>query len=545
MPNVFSLIKEENTPLLEIGYNDENIYIYNKKNKKKYSISSFDLIQQQTCPKCGKNIHIYKCKSINQKKLELECDCSNNKENEIPSPIEFICLEHKSKYEYYCFHCEKNLCQKCYKFHKNHEIINLNKILINQNEYIENINKIEKKILEMDSILNDFNKENNNINISFRNKIKEFKKIVEISKMVFLIYCRQLQSKELKYEIIQNVYNLSNFNNINFNLKKDEKNNYLKLNEISKFIKDFRILRETTEKKYQKPISQRECFVLKDHKDVIQCLLLLHDERLASASNDGSIIIYNNHLQKNFTINIHDREVYNIIENKSNDIISCSADRKICVIQLFNNTYLVKQVIKSHYDQVIHIREFSNLNLYSTSLDKSIKIWGKKKSSYQLITTLKTKDKIYSILELKNNKEFVCLEGEKNVVFYDIFNLTQKNEFTLRDVKISGWTNAICLIDENLLAIGGLNKIILYNISIHEISKTIYTESQIICIKKLGDNIFCGDVSGNLSQWKLNKEDLVLFDEKKKAHQNKIATIVQFENGIVSGSNDCNIKIWE
>ena len=34
MPNVFSLIKEENTPLLEIGYNDENIYIYNKKNKK-------------------------------------------------------------------------------------------------------------------------------------------------------------------------------------------------------------------------------------------------------------------------------------------------------------------------------------------------------------------------------------------------------------------------------------------------------------------------------------------------------------------------------
>ena len=537
---------KDDIPLLEIRYDDENNYINNKKNNKRYSPFSLDLIQQQKCPKCGKKIYNYK--SINVKKLEQLCDCSKNKENELQCSILCTCLEHNLKYKYYCNQCEKNLCQKCNELHKKHETINLNKILINMKEYKDKIYNFQKNILEMErnfeKIINDFNKEINNLKKSFDNKIKECKKILEISTIVFFIYARQLISKELKYEIIQNVKNLSNFNNISYNLKKDETNYFLKLNEISKFIKEFNILQQTSEKKFQKTISQRDSFIIKDHTDVIQCLLILHDERLVSTSNDGLIIIYNNHFQKHFTINIHDREVYNIIENKSNDIISCSADKKICIIQLFNNTYLVKQIIKSHFDQVIHIREFSNLNLFSTSLDKSIKIWEKKLSGYQLITTLKTKEKIYSILELQKYKQFACLEGEKNVIFYDSFNLNEK--FILKDINNSGWTNAICLIDDNLLGIGGSNKIILFKISSYEISKIINRESQIICIKKFGNNIYCGDVSGNLSQWELNKENLVLIDEKKNAHQNKIAAIEQFENGmIVTGSNDYNIKIWK
>jgi WD40 repeat protein len=145
-------------------------------------------------------------------------------------------------------------------------------------------------------------------------------------------------------------------------------------------------------KKKQKPISKTDCYNLKEHTDVIQYLLILHDKRLVSGSNVALIIIYNNNYQKHFIFNIHCREVYNIIENKSNDIISCFTDKKICIIQLFNNTYITIQIIKSHFDQVTHIREFSNLNLFSTSLDKSIKIWNKQ-SGYQLITTLKIKDK--------------------------------------------------------------------------------------------------------------------------------------------------------
>ena len=542
--NIDTNFNIDEIPLLEINYEDENNYIYNRKNKKRYSPFSLDVIQQHKCPKCGNKI--YNFKYINQKKLNEFCDCSNNKEKKNYSSIVCKCLEHYLNYKYYCYYCEKNLCQKCYEFHKDHYTIDLNKILINAKECKEKIENFGKNIVEMEenfeNIINDSTKEINNLKISFKNKMNECRKLLNISTILFIIYYKQLHSKQLTYEIIQNLKNLSDFNDLNNNLIKDKTNIFQNL-KVSKFIKEFNILHPTIENKIPKSISKKHCYNIKEHTDVIQCLLILHDKRLVSTSNDGLIIIYNNNFQKQFIINIHDREVYNIIENKSNDIISCSADKKICIIQLFNNTYIIKQIINSHYDQVIHIREFSNLNLFSTSLDKSIKIWNKHSSGYKLITTLKTKDIIYSILELKKYKQFVCLEGEKHAIFYDQFNLTQK--YILNDINSSGWTNAICLLDDDLLGIGCSNKIILFKISSNKTIKVINRDSQIICIKKFGNNVFCGDVSGNLSQWELYKDNLKFIDEKKNAHEDKIVTIEQFDNGIiVSGSNDNYIKIW-
>ena len=166
------------------------------------------------------------------------------------------------------------------------------------------------------------------------------------------------------------------------------------------------------------------------------------------------------------------------------------------------------------------------------------------KKGYQLILTLKTKDKIYSILELYKFKQFVCLESEKNVIFYNLndFNII----YSLKEIENSGWTNSICLLNDNIIGICGKNKIIIFNISTYEILHVLQSECQMICIKKFAVNfILTTNILGQIFQYELINDNLIFVD-KINAHQNKIPSIVQFENGIlVTCSNDNTIKIWK
>ena len=114
-------------------------------------------------------------------------------------------------------------------------------------------------------------------------------------------------------------------------------------------------------------------------------------------------------------------------------------------------------------------------------------------------------------------------------------------------MNVSGWTNSICLLNDNILAIGGKNKIIICNISKFEILHILDRECQVICIKKFSQNlILSGDVLGQIYQWELIDDNLHFIDKINNAHQNKIPSIVLFENGIlVTCSNDNTIKIWK
>ena len=535
-----NIFKEDLIPLLHI-INEKEILIENKKNKKKIPLRLIDL-----CTKCKKKKNFYEYYN-NDEGILICKDClKSNKELEIEN---LFCRIHNEKYQYYCYHCQQNLCSICFDLHDRHEIINFNNLTEDLGNYNVIIKKKKKEIRDLEiffkKILDEFKKQFINLENSINEKIKEFKSTLEISKKLFDIY----KSKEnsLSFEIINNIKVFSSFNTLNFNYEKTS--NYFKqLYYISRFLKENYLLRPSNDKIYHKNITKRiEYFTIRNHTLPIQCLLILKDKRLVSASNDGLIIIYKENYQPQLTIHLHNREVYNIIQNNDGEIISCSADSTINVIQLLkDNTYILKQKMKNYLDHVIHIREFSNLNLFSSSLDKTIKIWEKNKyKQYQCVITIKTNEKVYSILELKKHNQFVCSESEKNISFYNIKEYNLK--YLRKDIFISGWTNSMCLLNDNLLALGGKNMIILFEISSYEIVKTIRTENQIISIQKFDNGlIYIGDFSGGISQWELNGDNLKFIDQKKNAHSDKVTSILQFDNGIiVSGSNDNTIKIWK
>ena len=527
--------------------NGKELYIRDAKTQKKYTPSSFLKEYFNLCKNCKKVIL-----NINNNEGEDLCsDCLKNNKYNNEDVLSSTCSIHNKKYIYYCENCENQLCELCNNIHssQNHEIVKFSNLIKNNNNFFQKIEKIENIVKNFEDILQDIlNNIENEIN-KFKSittkRRKEFKDIIEISKKFYSVFKRKKEKNDLSYEIIKNIITFTNFININFTFK-TQYNYFEKIGLFYNFITENNIIYQTENKIYNKKISRRKnILTLKNHTEPVQCLLILKDGRLASSGNDGLINIYKLNFELDLILNIHKKEVYNIIQNHYNDIVSCSADKTINIIQLFKNSFLVKQTLKSHTNSIIHIREFSNHNLFSCSTDLSIKIWNNTKKGYQLILTLKTKEKIYSILELKKYNQFVCLESEKNINFFDSNNFTEI--YSLKEMNVSGWTNSICLLNDNILAIGGKNKIIICNISKFEILHILDRECQVICIKKFSQNlILSGDVLGQIYQWELIDDNLHFIDKINNAHQNKIPSIVQFENGIlVTCSNDNTIKIWK
>ena len=73
----------------------------------------------------------------------------------------YICKKHNDSFIKYCIKCKENMCILCINEHNNHEIINLENILINKNEILnemnefkEIINKLKYNINKIKEILN-------------------------------------------------------------------------------------------------------------------------------------------------------------------------------------------------------------------------------------------------------------------------------------------------------------------------------------------------------------------------------------------------------
>ena len=125
--------------------------ITNKKEVFKNEFYICNTCQMNLCPLCYFN-HDKSHKIINY-------DEKNN-----------TCYIHNEKYIKFCNKCNKYICSKCEETHKNHDIINYNDILPNNNveeeikEFKKNIDKINNEIKDIIDKLNDITK---NINLYY------------------------------------------------------------------------------------------------------------------------------------------------------------------------------------------------------------------------------------------------------------------------------------------------------------------------------------------------------------------------------------------
>ena len=105
--------------------------------------------------------------------------------------------------------------------------------------------------------------------------------------------------------------------------------------------------------------------LINTHTSGVSFLLILKDKRLASTSNDGFIIIYDNtNLKPQIKILAHSDWIISLYQFKNGYLVSCSRDCTFKVWQIGTLTYNIMATIRCHTSCVDSIR------LTSTSLNK-------------------------------------------------------------------------------------------------------------------------------------------------------------------------------
>ena len=101
------------------------------------------------------------------------------------------------------------------------------------------------------------------------------------------------------------------------------------------------------------------------------------------------------------------------------------------------------------------------------------------------------------------------------------------------------------MLNERCLCVGGADKITLIDIYNKNIIREVQENGAHICILKLNDNILLtGTNDGDITQWKINENNLTLICKKEKAHQDYVREIIRFNDLIISCSSDKCIKVW-
>ena len=466
------------------------------------------------------------------------------------SKYDSTCLEHNQSFSYYCKDCNKNICILCSKDHKIHHQISLSEILI----YDKNLKEIKNKVQEIyklknikDGIIEELNP-----------NIEKDKKIIKI---IEDIYSRYENNMNLLYSLYNNlektyIYEIQ-LNNYNYeiieNFKSIEKlkfpfdepfpsfsacNNIYDKSEI--FINYYKLKFSSLDNCKSKTLNY--------HSDVVNQIILLKDGRIASSSNDKSIIIYN---QEDFSVQLQiknfDSEVLNIMQGSNDYIFASLYSGNISFFKLNpNNSNLNIQNIKAHKDIVRKIIELKDGRYVSCSQDKTIKIW-------KFINNNLILDRIINVDSLEIGVSSIEQVNENEIISTPINENGSIMFWNINECKIISQINGIaCVfcwnllkkISNNTFIVGGAREI--YLIKDYELIDRIQIELGCdvysICYLNNG-NILTGDKNGFIKYWNFNNNKLE-YNGKRKFHDNRIRVISQISDDLIlSGSNDSKINI--
>ena len=138
------------------------------------------------------------------------------------------------------------------------------------------------------------------------------------------------------------------------------------------------------------------------HNGIINCLIKLRKDSIATCSENGLIYIFNKEKLLH-TLTGHQSCVYQIIELQNGDLASCSEDKTIKIWE--TNTYKCKATLIGHSVNVISILQLKDGRLISGSSERKIKLWNLQ--TYQEITTLAIADiSVTSMKNIDNNRIF-------------------------------------------------------------------------------------------------------------------------------------------
>jgi len=385
----------------------------------------------------------------------------------------------------------------------------------------------------------------NEIIENFKNKIKlieeaysEFEKNInlQVSLINNLIdtYSYEKNYNNYNYEIIQNIKNIEKikFSSPDFS---SCKNIFEKSEMFISFYKNFKI--------YKSKIIN----TLSNHSDAVNQIILLKDGRIASSSNDKSILIYN---KENYSIELKidnfDSIVFNIIQASNDYIIASLTSGFIIILKLNSTSYEIKQKIQAHNNYIRKTIEMKDGKLISCSDDKTIKIWKLSNNQYILENTLNqyTTTPFSSILYLNDNIIVSTPYGTGSVIFWNIKELKIISQ--IEGINCTWCWNILKKLSNELFILGGVKYIYLFSILNYNLVNKIEIDSDCYSICCLSDiNILTGHQNGKIKQYNLINNEFKLTGEKKY-HDNIIRVIFELNNNLIlSGSDDKKINIYK
>ena len=189
--------------------------------------------------------------------------------------------------------------------------------------------------------------------------------------------------------------------------------------------------------------------------------------------------------------------------------------------------------------------------MLSSSADKSINIY--RKDSYDLQISIKEhSDSVYFVNQLLNGNNtinIIKLINEDKYIFEQKLN---EHKYTINNIKTGFYIRELCIIEDDILCIGGFesNCFYLIKISTHQIIKNIVGPKIIYSIYKCFDGLFLCSIKNDkdnysLVKYKYENQNLTKIVEREKAHESDIYTCIELNDGtIVSGGKDNLIKLW-
>ena len=444
----------------------------------------------------------------------------------------YICKKHFKPFSNFCEKCKKYVCNDCIiTNHNNHSD------WIYLNDTRENLHqRVCEKIKSVDDIVNNSisfiehmiekaNRIKKEINETYSNFLNVSLPLINVYKVLLdtaifepsntlydTLNCFDFSYQQGNHDIFKEMnekfkkeYDIMNdslnilkkgmyfvFSKLNFNFSqnKSQTTNRIKKDDIGL---------EGIFTKKQRTIPFTHCISkLREHAGTIYSIANLSNGTFATASADGTVIIWDTNLLKfNVSIKAHTQSVNTIIEH-NNTLITCSND---CSIKIWSNDNfnLIHKILLNQ--PVITIFPFSS-NLIVSFSGIELKIWSLK--DFQCTFTVKTPDTTL-VSHIEGNL-FAAGKEDNSIFVFDIFSSNNLNKTTT----LVGNTD---------------------NISV---------------ITPFGDGVICsGSYDGNIMLWDLKNKKMEY--QIKQAHDYVIHSIILLADNVsfASASNDKKIKVWD
>lgn len=294
-------------------------------------------------------------------------------------------------------------------------------------------------------------------------------------------------------------------------------------------------------------------FKMNDCNNVYSSMCILKDGRLAASSS--FIIIYNKKTFKSeITIKEHSSYVSYITQFKNNNFVSVGDDGYINIYNIFEDKYLVLQKIEAHSGSIYKLRELDNDRFMIGSCNGYIKFYFKENNEYKEDYSFQDgSNYIFNILRTKEGEIVYSQQAYESstwnyyIKFYDI-----KSRKKIESAKVNCASNNVdnlYMISKTLLLVGVTNSILIFDVNQHRKIKEIKSENSgfISSFLKLDERtLLSGDDKGQVKQWIINEDNLILENTKEKAHNGRINMIVNnSESLIITCSGDSTINIWK